>query len=386
MGARIHWDEGRKKWFVRVYDGGRQYKRYVGRDRGEAQAVADVINADLDRVSEYSHVVFSPRRPVNGEDGLRWWLTNYRFKRSTHDLNRGRIENHLIPYFGRMDLRNLRALDVRQYADSRFATGCSAHSVKGEVSILRRVLNSLVENGALERNPVPRIMASVAESARAHPDPNRAESREAWTPEEAWCLLEFAKRHEPQWYPILMFYFQTGARLGEGLALRWDSVDIFGRDIHIRRAVAAGEEGEPKWGKQRHVPISDELLEVLKWLARKRRISEPWKSPELVFLSPRGKQILKRVLQRAWERIRSRAHADHGVRPLSLHSFRHTWVTMMLRDGQDPQWVAATVGDSLDVIYKHYSHVLPSRHRDLTALTRAPISPEANALRPLRAG
>jgi len=184
-----------------------------------------------------------------------------------------------------MDLRNLRALDVRQYADSRFATGCSAHSVKGEVSILRRVLNSLVENGALERNPVPRIMASVAESARAHPDPNRAESREAWTPEEAWCLLEFAKRHEPQWYPILMFYFQTGARLGEGLALRWDSVDLFGRNIHIRRAVAAGEEGEPKWGKQRHVPISDDLLGVLKWLARKRRLSEPWKSPELVFLS-----------------------------------------------------------------------------------------------------
>ena len=123
----------------------------------------------------------------------------------------------------------------------------------------------------------------------------------------------------------------------------------------------------------------------MKWLARKRRLSEPWKSPELVFLSPRGKQILKRVLQRAWERIRSRAHADHGVRPLSLHSFRHTWVTMMLRDGQDPQWVAATVGDSLEVIYKHYSHVLPSRHRDLTALSRTPISPEANALRPLRA-
>ena len=93
MGAKIHWDEGRKKWFVRVYEGGRQYKRYIGRDRGEAQAVADVINADLDRVSEYSHVVFSPRRPVNGEDGLRWWLANYRFKRSTHDLNRGRIEN-----------------------------------------------------------------------------------------------------------------------------------------------------------------------------------------------------------------------------------------------------------------------------------------------------
>ena len=134
VGAKIHWDERRRKWFVRVYEGGRQYKRYVGRDRDEAQTVADVINADLDRVSEYSRLSFRLGGPVNGEDALRWWLASYRFKRSTDQLNRSRVENHLIPYFGRMDLRSLRILDVRQYADSRFAAGRSVHTVKGEVS------------------------------------------------------------------------------------------------------------------------------------------------------------------------------------------------------------------------------------------------------------
>jgi hypothetical protein len=138
MGARIHWDEGRKKWFVRVYESGRQCKRYLGRDRAEAQAVADVINADLDRASEYSRLAFRPHGPVNGEGALRWWLANYRFKRSTDQLNRGRVENHLIPYFGRMDLRNLRALDVRQYADSRFATGGRANRAKLTPTSFRR--------------------------------------------------------------------------------------------------------------------------------------------------------------------------------------------------------------------------------------------------------
>lgn len=39
----------------------------------------------------------------------------------------------------------------------------------------------------------------------------------------------------------------------------------------------------------------------------------PWPaSPELVFLSPRGEQILKRVLQRAWERIRPLACLAHS--------------------------------------------------------------------------
>jgi hypothetical protein len=190
MGAKIHWDARRKKWFVRVYDGGQEYKQYVGFDRGEAQAVADLINADLEqtqRKREDRRIAFRPDAPVKGEDALRWWFASYRFKRSTRELNRGRIENHLIPYFGNMDLRHLRALDVRQYADGRFAAGSSDHSVRGEISILRRILNALVENGILERNPVHRIMAPVAESARAHPDPERGGSRDAWTSEGRCC-------------------------------------------------------------------------------------------------------------------------------------------------------------------------------------------------------
>jgi transposase len=241
----------------------------VGADRDEARAVADLINADLERLSqerESRAIVFRSGGLVNGEDALRWWHATYHFKRATRDLHRGRIENHLIPHFGTMDLRRLATLHIRHYADARFGAGASPHIVKGEISILRRVLNALVENGILERNPLPKIMAPVAESARAHPDPERRRSRDAQTTQEAWTLIDVARKHEPRWFPILFFYFQTGARLGEGLALRWDAVDLFGRDIHICRAVAAGEEGEPKWAKHRHVPISDDLLAVLKQL------------------------------------------------------------------------------------------------------------------------
>jgi len=373
MAAKVHWDARRRKWFVRVYDGGRQHKQYVGPDRAEADAVAALIDADLERARqerEAAGIQFRPGRPVNGEDALRWWQASYRFKRSTRQLNRGRIEKHLVPHFGTSDLRRITGLAVRQYADARFEAGASLHSVRGEVSLLRRVLNALAEAGALERCPVPRMMAHVTASARAHPDPGRREIRDAWTPEEAWLLMDVAREREPRWFPILLFYFQTGARLGEGMALRWDAVDLFGRDIHIRRAVAAGEEGAPKWGKTRHVPISDDLFEVLRELARRRRIPDPSRCPERVFLSPRGRPMAKRNLTRAWSRVRTYAHDKHDVRPLPLHSFRHTWVTMMLRSGEDPQWVAGTVGNSLDILYRHYSHVIPGRRRDLRVLTR----------------
>ncbi len=119
MGAKVHWDERRSKWFVRVYDEGRQRKQYVGPDREDAEAVAEAINADLARTQrdrEDGRVRFRPEAAINGEDALRWWFASYRFKRSTRDLNRGRIENHLIPHFGTRDLRRLSALEIRQYA------------------------------------------------------------------------------------------------------------------------------------------------------------------------------------------------------------------------------------------------------------------------------
>jgi len=315
---------------------------------------------------------------VNGERALRWWAANYRFKRSTAATNRSALEQHLIPFFGDLDLRHLTHLDIRRFADTRFEAGKSEATVSNAVSLLRRVINLLVETQVLSCNPVPRMMREVAESARAHPERQPTRKRDAWTPEEAWTLMDVAESREPAWAPIFFFYFQTGTRLGEGIALKWDAVNLVDRDVHIRRAISRGEEGDPKWGKDRHVPISSELHGLLRQLARDRQIADPWRCPDYVFLSPRGCRIDKDNLERAWNRVRTHAHARHGVRPFSLHSFRHTWVSTMLRSGEDPQWVAKCVGDSLDVIYKHYSHAIANQQRDLTALSRPQASVAGN--------
>jgi len=377
VSAKVIWNRQRNKWYVRVYEDGREWKQPVGPDRAEAEAVAAQIERDLTRKREdrlAGRICFELGGCVHGEKALRWWAANYKFKRSTAATNRSALEQHLIPFFGEMDLRHLTHLDIRRFADSRFAAGKSEATVSNAVSLLRRVINLLIDAKALSRNPVPKMMREVMESARAHPERQPTRNRDAWTPEEAWTLMDVAERREPAWAPIFFFYFQTGARLGEGIALKWDAVNLVDRDIHIRRAVSGGEEGDPKWGKDRHVPISNELHQLLRQLARDRQITTPWTCPEYVFLSPRGYRIDKDNLERAWNRVRAHAHAKHAVRPFSLHSFRHTWVSTMLRSGEDPQWVAKSVGDSLEVIYKHYSHAIANQQRDLTALSRPQAS------------
>ncbi len=61
--------------------------------------------------------------------------------------------------------------------------------------------------------------------------------------------------------------FYSGVRLGEVLALRWDDVpflvDMLGASLHVRRAVSAGVEKEPKGRKARRVPLPRTAAEAL---------------------------------------------------------------------------------------------------------------------------
>jgi len=55
----------------------------------------------------------------------------------------------------------------------------------------------------------------------------------------------------------------TGLRLVEMLALKWDAIDLKAGRLHVREAVAVGIEGTPKSGRNRVMPLNDTALTVL---------------------------------------------------------------------------------------------------------------------------
>ena len=71
------------------------------------------------------------------------------------------------------------------------------------------------------------------------------------------------------------------------------------------------------------------------------------------------------VFNRGWQRLR-RQFAKDGVRPLTLHSARHTWATLALRAGKSIRWIAEQLGHSDPAItLRIYAHVLPDEGEDL---------------------
>ncbi len=85
-----------------------------------------------------------------------------------------------------------------------------------------------------------------------------------------------------------------------------------------------------------------------------------------VFTSLDGRQPLaETVFNRGWQRLR-RQFAGRGIRPLTLHSARHTWATLALRAGKSIKWIAEQLGHSDPAItLRIYAHVLPDEGEDL---------------------
>ena len=68
----------------------------------------------------------------------------------------------------------------------------------------------------------------------------------------------------------------TGQRTGELRALRWRDLDFLASTIHVRRnKPAGGEEGTPKSGKGRSVPLIDRAARALDALSRRENFTGP---------------------------------------------------------------------------------------------------------------
>jgi hypothetical protein len=66
--------------------------------------------------------------------------------KSTETVNDSLIENHLVPFFGAMDLRHIGEPDLIKFTTEKMRSGLSSATCKNALSILRRVCSLQVSN------------------------------------------------------------------------------------------------------------------------------------------------------------------------------------------------------------------------------------------------
>jgi len=205
------------------------------------------------------------------------------------------------------------------------------------IARLRTIFSTAKRRELIAEDPM--VFVQNLREAKAEVDP--------FTLEEAERLLKTAMGQDRSLIAVLIF---CGLRPNEALALRWEDVDFDREQLRIRRSIHgfAGI-GLPKnASSEREVDmlplVIDELYE--------QRARTQLRS-ELVFLNEDGRPLdLTNFRERNWKRILVRA----SLRPRIIYQCRHTFATLQLSRGENPQYVAHQMGHTtLEMIIRHYA-------------------------------
>ena len=299
------------------------------------------------------------------------WLETYakgNCKPSTYQGYKRAVDKHLVPAFGATPLHFLKREDVKRLIARLSKDGSSKGTIKNCLVPLKAAYNVAIEDGLVTFNPASRLgrLLKAPGDKRQHIQP--------LTSEEVTLLLKHAKGKYPALYPMLLCAVRTGLRLGELIGLQWGDIDFHGEFMEVRRAVVMGKETTTKSHKIRRVDMSRQLQDELKRLKEVRQLEAmnegrepaPW-----VFLSPEGLRWEERNLRRGWYRCLEQA----GVRKVRFHDLRHTFVSLLIKQGAHPKYIQEQAGhSSIQVTMDTYGHLFPSQNREWVNKLDEPIS------------
>jgi integrase len=333
----------------------------VGKPVGQVVALAgetlpaDSIGAWCDRWLQIKEVESEPTTHTRYELGIR------AFK----DFLGAKVNKRLDT------LRADTVLDFRDKSAKKLAVG----SVNTHLRILRACLNAARRQGFLSVNPATQVAALK----------ERGESkRRALTLIEIQNVLSVCG--DTPWRGLVLLGLYTGQRLGDCGRLRWQQVDLPQKEIWFVTE---------KTGKRLAMRLAEPLADCLSSLPSVDDPSAPV-FPRFAQMAAGGISSLSNAF--ACEVLipaklmppRPPKHKATGkgrtgkrvVNPVSFHSLRHSFVTMLKATGASNALAEMIVGHDSPAISRRYTHLSAadtaapiSKLPDVTAKQAAPAQP-----------
>ena len=247
----------------------------------------------------------------------------------------------LKDHFGRRKLAEIKTMDVEQFLRKLRKDGRASSYIAQCRGMLHQIMNKAVANDFLVKNPV-----AFAEKMRKQPP----KEKEAFTADEMRILFRELPDDRIGWSIRLLL--ATGMRTQELLGLEPRHIAQDGSSINIAQALVRVKGsvaiGTPKsFDSYRTIPVP----ELVQYCARNLRNTDKkfiWEAgrPDM----PCNPSHFRAQFKKALEGV-------DGVRVLTPHCCRHTFVSQMQALGVDIETIQNIVGHAEIDMTRHYLHV-----------------------------
>lgn len=265
------------------------------------------------------------------------------------------LEKHIIPYIGRVILKDLTQQRIERFYSELTRDGRGARTVLYAHQVLHKALEKAVLYGLLVRNP-----AHGATLPRQH-----KEEMKVW--DEAQVASFLAAASGSRLAGLYHLAVVTGMREGELFGLKWSDIQWSAGVISVQRQVQrVPHKGwsfiEPKTkAGRRTIRIGPGVIDALRQHKVRQQLEKQyaggrWVDYDLIFPNSVGNPLEPSNMRLDYNRLLEEA----GLPKIRFHDLRHTAASLMLNHGVPVIVVSNMLGHSkpsvtLD-IYAHLYH------------------------------
>ena len=255
------------------------------------------------------------------------------------------LKAHLVPFFGKKKLNEITNFLIEEYKSFTLKKGLCNKTVNNHLTTLNTCLAYAVEWGELEI--VPRIKRLKVPTHKF----------DFLTFDESETLINMSYG---VWKKMILFALHTGMRYGEIRAVRWQDINWDKKLIAVKNAFYRNILGSTKSNKERHIPISPTLYEILK--SRK-------KARGFIFADENGKHLKENLPRCAFRRIIEKTELKKANgRKIGWHALRHTFASQLAMRGAPLSAIQQLLGHSDIQTTMKYAHLSPSTLDDTIKL------------------
>jgi integrase len=268
---------------------------------------------------------------------------------ATSEVYRSLATHQLIPYIGRMRLKELTADDVETWLNGR-----AEHLTSSSLGIVHSVLKRSIRRAARH----DRIARNVAELVDT-PNGKAGRKSRSLSLAQAKALLDEASKPEHRLGAYIILAVMSGLRTEELRTLKWSDVDLDKATVYVLRADR--HKGETKTTlSRRGLGIADMAVDALRSLktrqaAERLKAGEAYQEHDLVFCHEDGRPYAAQHVRYRFAKVLKAADLD--PREWCPRELRHTFVSIMSDHDVPIEKISILVGHSstkiTETVYRH---------------------------------